>query len=116
MQYLLILVYLTLTVAGVILMKQGGNPGSFGVKDGTMTFGISLISGLGLLCYLCSFLMFTRIVIKFDLSYIFPIITGVVQILTLIASALVLKEKITPQIVIGVIVIIVGILIMNWKK
>lgn len=116
MQYVLIGVYLCLTVAGLVFMKLGGNPGSLAVKDGTVTFGMSIVSGIGFICYLCSFLLFTRVVIMFDLSYIYPIVTGIVQILTLIASALVFKEHMSAQSIIGAAIIIVGIIIMNFKK
>lgn len=116
MQYVLILVYLVLTVAGLVFMKLGGNPGTLALKDGTITLGMSVISGIGFVCYLCSFLLFTRIVVMFDLSYIYPIVTGIVQILTLIASAVVFKEQMSVQAVIGAILVIVGIIIMNFKK
>lgn len=116
MQYLLIVVYLILTVAGLVFMKLGGNPGTLAVKDGTITLGMSIVSGIGFVCYLGSFLLFTRIVVMFDLSYIYPIVTGVVQILTLIASAVVFKEHMSIQSVIGAIMIIIGIIIMNFKK
>ena len=49
----------------------------------------------------------------FDLSYIYPISAGIVQILTLIASAFILKETISTQGIIGAIIIIIGIVIMN---
>lgn len=116
MQYILIVVYLCLTVAGLVFMKLGGNPGTLAVKDGTITLGMSIVSGIGFVCYLCSFLLFTRVVVMFDLSYIFPIVTGIVQILTLIASAVVFKEHMTVQSVIGAIIVIIGILVMNYKK
>lgn len=116
MQFIFIIVYLFLTVAGLVFMKLGGNPGELAVKDGTVTFGMSIVSGIGFVCYLCSFLIFTRIVVMFDLSYIFPIVTGIVQILTLIASAVVFKENMTIQSVIGAIVVIIGIILMNYKK
>lgn len=116
MQFIFIVVYLFLTVAGLVFMKLGGNPGELAVKDGTVTFGMSIVSGIGFVCYLCSFLIFTRIVVMFDLSYIFPIVTGIVQILTLIASAVVFKENMTIQSVIGAIVVIIGIILMNYKK
>ena len=49
------------------------------------------ISALGFICYIISFLLYTRIVMMFqNLSYITPICTGIVQILVLIASKLVL--------------------------
>lgn len=116
MQYVLIVVYLVLTVAGLVFMKLGGNPGSLALKDGTITLGMSVVSGIGFICYLCSFLLFTRIVVMFDLSYIYPIVTGIVQILTLIASAVVFKENMNMQSVIGAVIIIAGIIIMNFKK
>lgn len=116
MQYVLIGIYLILTVAGLVFMKLGGNPGTLAVKDGTITLGMSIVSGIGFLCYLCSFLLFTRVVIMFDLSYIYPITTGIVQILTLVASAAVFKENISVQSIIGASIIILGIIIMNFNK
>ena len=116
MQIILIIIYLLLTVSGLVLMKMGNNPGSIAIKDGTATFGISLISFAGLVCYLCSFLLFTRIVVMFDLSYIMPIVTGILQILTLVASKVVFKENISIYGIIGASLVIIGIVVMNWKQ
>ena len=116
MKFVLVIAYLVLTISGLIFMKLGGNPGTLDFKDGTITLGMSAISGFGFICYLCSFLLFTRIVVMFDLSYIFPICTGIVQILTLIASAVIFKENITMQSAIGASIIIIGIIIMNYKQ
>ena len=116
MQFLLIGLYLVLTVAGLVFMKLGGNPGTFSAENGTLTFGINWISAIGFVCYLFSFLLFTRVVVMFDLSYIYPIITGKVQILTLIASAIVFKENMSIQSIIGASLIIIGIIVMNFKK
>lgn len=115
MKIVLVIIYLILTVLGLILMKKGGNPGSVSVQDGSFTFGMSLISLLGFICYICSFLLFTRIVVMFDLSYIMPICTGIVQILTLVASYLVFKEEISKQGIIGASLVIIGIIVMNIK-
>lgn len=86
------------------------------VKDGTITLGMSIVSGIGFVCYLGSFLLFTRVITMFDLSYIYPIVTGIVQILTLVASAVVFKENMSIQSVIGAIIVIAGIIIMNFKR
>lgn len=86
------------------------------VKDGTITLGMSIVSGVGFVCYLGSFLLFTRVITMFDLSYIYPIVTGIVQILTLVASAVVFKENMSIQSVIGAIIVIAGIIIMNFKR
>jgi drug/metabolite transporter (DMT)-like permease len=55
-------------------------------------------------------------VIMFDLSYIMPLTTGIVQILSLVASSVVFKESISKQGIIGASIIIIGLIIMNYKK
>lgn len=115
MQYVLITIYVILTLSGLVLMKLGGNPGSISMVEGNINFGISPISLVGFICYLCSFLLFTRIVVMFDLSYIMPLVTGIVQVLTLVVSKIIFKEEISTQGVIGAIIVIIGIVVMNFK-
>ena len=115
MKIVMIILYLILTVSGLVLMKVGGNPGTISVENGNFNFGINLISALGFICYICSFLIFTRIEVRFDLSYIMPICTGIVQIATLVASYLVFKEEMSIQGVVGASLVIIGIIVMNIK-
>ena len=116
MKIVFVVAYIILTLSGLVFMKLGGNSGSFALNEGTINFSINWISAIGFVCYLCSFLLFTKIVIMFDLSYILPLVTGIVQIATLVASKIVFKEVITMQGLIGASVIIVGIIIMNLPK
>lgn len=116
MQFILIGIYLILTMSGLILMKLGGNTGTIAMNDGNINFGISPVSLMGFICYIGSFFLYTKMVVMFDLSYLTPICTGIVQILTLIASKVVFKENITIQGIIGASIIIMGLLIMNWKR
>lgn len=116
MQFILVIIYLLLTMSGLVLIKLGGNSGSLSITQGNVNFGVSLISLIGLICYIGSFLLYTRIVVIFDLSYITPLCTGIVQILTLIASKLIFKENVSIQGVIGVSIIIIGLIIMNLKR
>ena len=115
MQIILVIIYLILTISGLVLMKLGGNPGSLAIENGNMNFGISLISLAGFICYIGSFLLFTRLVVMFDLSYIMPISTGITQILSLVASKMIFKEEISTYGIIGASLVIVGIIVMNWK-
>ena len=115
MQIVLVIIYLILTISGLILMKKGGNPGSIAIEKGTFNFGISLVSLAGFVCYLGSFLLFTRMVVMFELSYIMPLVTGIVQVLTLIASKVVFREEISMYGIIGACFVITGIVVMNWK-
>ena len=113
---ILIAIYIVLTVSGLVLMKKGANSGTITIQNGELNFGINLISLAGFLCYICSFLLFTKIIIMFDLSYIMPICTGIVQIFTLIASYVVFKEQMSKQGIIGVCLVIIGIIIMSIKN
>lgn len=110
-----IALYIFLYLSGLILMKLGVNTGKFVLNQGTLTFSINVISLLGLVCYILSFLVFTSIVVKFDLSYIVPLTSGVVQVLTLISGFIIFKENISIKGIIGAILIITGIVIMNVK-
>jgi len=115
MQIILISVYLLLTVSGLVLMKLGGNPGSVSMNEGNINLGISPVSLIGFICYIGSFLLYTRLIVIFDLSYITPICTGIVQVLTLISAKLVFKEEFTTQGIIGTTIIIFGVILMNLK-
>jgi len=96
-------------------MKLGVNTGELIFNQGILSFSINVISFLGLICYILSFLFFTSIVVKFDLSYIVPLTSGVVQVLTLFSGFFIFNENISIKGIIGSFLIIVGIVIMNIK-
>lgn len=114
LKIILLCIYFILTLSGLTLMKKGGNPGKFKINKQDINLSMSPISALGFLCYLCSFLLFTKIVVMFDLSYIMPIVTGVVQIATLFVANIFFKEKISKKAIIAACLIIIGIFIMNF--
>lgn len=114
LKIILICIYLCLTLSGLTFMKKGGNPGKIIINKKNINLSMSPISALGFLCYLCSFLLFTKIVVMFDLSYIMPIVTGIVQIMTLIVANVVFGEKISKKSIVGASLIIIGIFIMNF--
>ena len=116
MNIILVIIYLIFTTSGLILIKLGGNPGTAQLVNSDINFSINWISMIGMFFYIISFLLFTKIVTLFDLSYIFPICVGIVQILTLIAAFLIFKEKITPWMIVGISLVIIGIILMNLKK
>ena len=70
---------------------------------------------VGYMCYGISFLLYTVIISKFELGYISPILSGVVQIVTLIVAFFVFKEQFSLNAGIGAAMIIAGVIIMNWK-
>ena len=76
---------------------------------------ITPLSLVGYLCYGISFLMYTVIITKFDLGYISPILTGISNIGVLVIAFFVFKEHFTVASAIGAVLIIAGVMIMNFK-
>lgn len=114
---ILISIYLLLTVSGLVLFKLGSNENlNFKLTAGNFVLNFNYKVILGLCAYIASFLMYMFLVSKFDLSYIVPITTGIVYILTLISSVYIFKDKLYIQNLIGVILVLVGIVLINIKK
>lgn len=117
MKYFLIVIYLVLTVSGLILYKKGANSDFLiSIENNALNIKLSLISILGLVCYLLSFLMYMLILPKFDLTFIYPIMTAISYMGIYILSILVLGEKVSTLGIIGSAIIMIGIFIVNIGK
>ena len=116
MKIISIIIYLILTVGGLVLVKSGAETTSLAIQNGTFNFSMQLKVMLGFISYVGSFLIYTFYIIKkFDLSYIYPIITGITQVLVVISGILIFKEKLNIYGIIGVILIILGVIALNVK-
>lgn len=111
----LVSIYIILAILGLVLMKYGQNTGSVLIESGSIIFSINYISLLGLISYILSFFLYTKIVVSFDLSFIVPVTAGIVQVLTLLFGIFLFKETISILSIIGVVLVIVGIVLMNIK-
>lgn len=117
MKYILIIIYLVLTVSGLILYKKGSNSDFLiSIENNALNIKLSLISILGLFCYLLSFLMYMLILPKFDLTFIYPLMTAISYIGIYILSIIILSEKVTTLGIVGSAIIMVGIFIVNIGK
>lgn len=114
MKYIMILIYLILTIAGLILYKKGTNEEFLiNISNHSLNVKLSLTSILGLVCYLCSFFMYMLILPKFDLTYIMPLMSAVSSISIYLLSIFVLQESVTLMGIVGSVIILIGILIVN---
>ncbi len=113
---ILVVAYIILTITGLVLMKLGGNTGTIEISGLDFSFSMSFISLLGFISYILSFLLFTNIVVKFNLSYITPITSGLIQVFTLISGFFIFKENISVNGIIGAGLVISGIVVMNIKS
>lgn len=116
MKIISIIIYLILSVGGLILVKSGSSNVHIAIQNGTFNFEMGLKAMLGFIAYIGSFLIYTFYIIKkFDLSYIFPIITGITQVLIILAGVFIFKEKINAYAIGGILFILVGIVLLNIK-
>lgn len=116
MKLLIVAIYLLLSSGGLILIKLGADSMSIAINKGMFSCSMSWISILGLLCYIGSFLLFSFVLVKkFDLTYIMPIVTGISQILVIVAGLTIFKEHISNFGIIGIFLVIAGIVMLNIK-
>lgn len=115
MKILLTAIYICLTTLGIFLMKLGGNSLSLTFGNG-INLKIGFITLLGFTTYLCSFLLWQKLLVTFDLSYIVPITTGISQIVILLIGLLFFKENINWMGILGVIITIIGVMLIGFSK
>lgn len=115
MKYILTVIYILLTTGGIFCLKSGGNTLSFGIKGG-FSFHIGYVTLLGFLLYLCSFLLWQKLLTTFDLNYIVPITAGIVQIVVLLLGAFFFKENINFVNVLGTFLVIAGVILISFKR
>ena len=104
-----------LSCSGLLFIKLGGSGTSISLLGGTLKVSMDIRLLIGLCCYIFSFFLFTYIIQKQNLSYIYPISAGVVNIISVILGILVLKEEVSIYSIIGTGVVILGIILMNIR-
>ena len=116
MQILIIILYLIFTVGGLVLVKMGSDSINLAITNGVFNFSMGIKAIIGFISYIVSFLIYTFYIIrKFDLSYIYPIIAGITQVLVIVAGVLIFKERLSIPGIIGIILVIIGIVCLNIK-
>lgn len=109
-------VYALLSVGGLTLFKLGAQQAmDIGITSNVLSVSISWLSLVGLFLYICSFLIYMGLVSKIQLSYLMPISSGVVYMLTFTVALLVFHEPITSFKLIGSFFVLCGIVLMNLK-
>lgn len=112
---ILFIIYVILSTSGLILFKLGSSNLSIGLSKSIFSMNLPFLSLMGLLCYLCSFLLWMYLISKSDISFIVPLGVAVTNIAVLIGSYVILKESISGAAIVGTILIIIGVIVMNIK-
>ncbi len=115
MKYLLTIIYIIFTTGGIFCLKSGGDSLMLNLKNG-ISFKMGYITAFGFLLYVCSFLLWQKLIATYDLSYIVPISTGIVQIVVLLLGVLFFKENINYINIIGIVLVITGVILISIKR
>ncbi len=113
LKYILCAIYIFFSVSGLTLIKMGSNMTGEGIVLPFINISLSICTIFGIMCYGISFCLYLGVVSSFDLGFIIPIVGGVVNICILLVSFFLLKEKLTVNMIVGAVIVIVGIVIMN---
>ncbi len=115
MNYILGILYLIFTTLGVACMKFGGNSLKISFSP-NFTFEIGLFTFLGFLFYMVSFVLWQRLLISNNVSFVVPVLTGLAQIASCILAFTFFKEQVTVYNFIGIILIVCGITFLAIRK
>ena len=107
--------YIFFTVFGLLLMKLSGQPIKFGINEGSFFLNISTKMLFALLSYGISFILWTGIVVKNDLSFIVPFSSAIVNLLSVALGVLMFHEYLNTYKIIGIAMAIIGVVLMNYK-
>lgn len=112
-----LILYIIFSVSGSTLIKFGSSQNVKAIF--TIPFidmNISLTTFVGFTAYGLSFIFYTILLGKFDLSFISPLTVGIVYVLLMITAFIFFKESITITKILGSTMILAGIILMLIKK
>lgn len=110
---IMFILYVILASSGLVLFKLGSANANLKLIVFNMDISYSVKTIIGLLCYMCSFILWMLIVSKADLTFAMPLSVALVNTLVVIESIFLLKEKITITQGIGIFIVIIGVCIMT---
>lgn len=98
-------------------IKQGTENGlPIAINGAKLQFHLNFFSGIGVLLYGLSFLLYVYLISKFDLGYIIPLTTALVYAVVFIASYFLFKEVFTVAKIIGITLILSGVILLSLGK
>ena len=114
--FIVLLICYILTSVGLLMIKMGGSETSISLMSQGISMQMDFKLIIGLISYVVSFLLFTIILQKQNLSFIYPLSAGVVNVISVVLGIIVLKETVSVTGMIGVGLVILGIIFMNLGR
>lgn len=113
---MLFVVYLLTSVCGISLIKAGASdPLSVSLSGRSVKISAGHITIWGLISYLTSFLIYTRLLTMYDLSYFVPTAMAISQVLILVVALVFFKEHINIYKAMGIALLLTGVIFLNIK-
>lgn len=117
MNWLYLVFYVICSVSGSTLLKLGSsNSVKVLFTVPFINLNVSLLMLVGFISYGLSFVFYTILLSKFELSFISPLTVGIVYVLLMLTAFIFFKEEITIFKLIGSSLILLGVLMIIIKK
>lgn len=113
MKLTLILIYILCSTGGMTLMKMGGDTLKLSFRGG-IYFSMGTLTFFGFVLYLISFLMWQKMLVKYELSTLVPMVSGSVQVVILMLGHFVFRETLKPMGLAGALLVVTGIILMGF--
>lgn len=115
--HILLLVYVAVTTTALTLMKAGSSDGApVSFAGDKVVFNLNPVLIFAGVLYILSFVLYTYLIAKFNLSYIVTVGTGLVYLVILIVSFTVFKEVFTFKKILACVLILSGVILMHIDK
>lgn len=109
---MLVISYIFFTITAMVLMKLSSNYSEIVIYK---EIGLNKYLIAGMIAYCISFCHYILVIKKYDLSYIIPIATGLVVIISAIMGYLIFKENLSYNGLLGIFFISLGIILVSLK-
>jgi drug/metabolite transporter (DMT)-like permease len=115
-QLILYFIYISCTLTGIFLFKTNSGELVISFNKNGLASVLPYFVLLGIMFYVCSFLLWLVILKNNNISNVFPLLNGIVVALSTLGGVFLLKERIGLIQVIGIAFIVAGIILINIKK
>lgn len=113
MKYISICVlYILLTLIGMTLIKMGGRSSDFYIQ--ILHFIINIKILIGIFFYGLSFLLYTFVISKMQLSITMPLLAAINSCAIVIIGVVIFKEILNLGQVVGIAIVIIGVFVMGF--
>jgi len=111
-----LIIYVALSSMGLTFIKMGLNQGTmFVVANGIFEMRVGLFLVLGAVMYVISFFFSFIALSKTNLTVFYPLSAGLVYISVCLLSVFLLKESVSITQAIGMGIILIGVIVMNFR-